>query len=209
MDPLEVTIHTFEKYALQYQEKFMDYKPYVESYRSLSKLLKPDFEVLDVACGPGNISKFLLNENPHLKIHGIDLSPQMISLAKLNAPSATFEIMDSRDIASLKKKYDAILCGFCFPYLSKEEVTNFVIDARARIRSAGIFYISTMEGDYESSGYQSKDGKDQVYIYYYQSEYLLKLLAENGFLILHVERKPYEIEGSPTATDLFIYAKAS
>lgn len=209
MDRSKATISIFDKFASQYQDKFMDYEPYVESYKYLSTLLKSDSEVLDVACGPGNISKFLLNEKPQLRIHGIDLSAKMIGLAQSNAPGAVFEIMDSRDIALLPKQYDAILCGFCFPYLSREDVSKFIADARKRIRDEGIFYISTMEGNYENSGFQSKNDKDQVYTYYYQSEYLLDLLTENGFDILHTDRKSYETEGAEPSTDLFIYAQAS
>jgi len=209
VDRLEITINTFDKYADQYQEKYMKYEPYIETYRYLSSLLKADAEILDVACGPGNISKFLLEEKPQLKVHGIDLSPQMVNLARLNNPTAVFEIRDSREILSLKRTYDAIVAGFCLPYLSREEVAQFIIDVRAILRSGGIFYISTMEGDYKNSGCQSNNNVDRVYIYYFQEKFLLEQLKLAGFEIISIDRKPFELDDGPKeVVDLFIYARA-
>jgi len=209
MNRLEITISTFDKYADHYQEKYMKYEPYIETYRYLSSLLKADAEILDVACGPGNISKFLLEEKPQLRVQGIDLSPQMINLARLNNPTAVFEIRDSREILSLKKTFDAIVAGFFLPYLSRDEVSQFIINVRAILRSGGIFYISTMEGDYKNSGYQSNNNLDRVYIYYFQEKFLLEQLKLAGFEIVRINRKPFELNGgSKEAVDLFIYARA-
>lgn len=208
MDRLKTTISTFDKYADQYQDKFMIYEPYIDTYRNLSSLLKDDSEILDVACGPGNICKFLLDEKPLLKIHGIDLSPQMVNLAKSNNPTAVFEIMDSREISSINKKYDAIVAGFCLPYLSREEAIQFIVNAQTIIRTGGIIYLSTMEGEYENSGYQSNNTKDQVFIYYHQAKYLLEELESVGFEIINYERKPFALDTESNTIDLFIYARA-
>jgi len=186
----------------------MMYEPYIETYRYLSSLLRADAEVLDVACGPGNISKYLLEEKPQLKVHGIDLSPQMVNLARSNNPTAVFEIKDSRKISSLKKTYDAIVAGFCFPYLSREEVVQFIISAQAIVRTGGVFYISTMEGDYGNSGWQSNNNADRVYIYYHQAKYLLEQLKSVEFEIMNVERKLFALDDESKAVDLFIYARA-
>ncbi|TCV19528.1 hypothetical protein EDC17_100450 [Sphingobacterium alimentarium] len=45
----------------------------------------------------------------------------MIELAKKNNPTAHFDVMDSRHIGELTDSYDAIICGFCLPYLSDQE----------------------------------------------------------------------------------------
>ena len=187
---------------------FMMHEPYIETYRYLSSLLNADAEVLDVACGPGNISKYLIKEKPKLKVHGIDLSQEMINLARSNNPTGIFEIMDGREISKLNKIYDAIVAGFCFPYLTMDEVTQFITDARAIVRAGGILYISTMEDDYENSGYKSKNNVDRVYIYYHQAKYLLEKLKSIGFEIIKVERKPFTLNEEYNAVDLFIYAKA-
>lgn len=208
MDRSETTIKTFDKYADRYQDKYMQYEPYVETYRRLSSLLAPDAEILDVACGPGNIARFLLREKPQLKIHGLDLAPRMVALARLNNPSAVFDVMDCRSISTLGRMFDGIVAGFCFPYLSSEELCRFMSDARAMLKTGGILYVSTMEGEHASSGFQSKNGIDWIHTFYYEESYLVETLKGAGFELIDVERKNFESEGEAPVVDIFMYARA-
>ncbi len=50
----------------------------------------------------------------------------MIELAQRNNPEANCIVMDSRDIVTLATKFDAIICGFCLPYLSSDDSTRLV-----------------------------------------------------------------------------------
>ncbi|PCH63550.1 MAG: SAM-dependent methyltransferase [SAR86 cluster bacterium] len=214
MDKLQITVNTFDKYAQQYQDKYMAHGPYVETYALLSGLLGEHDRVLDVGCGPGNICKYLLTEKPGLQIEGIDLSRQMIDLARANNPTAVFEIADSRNILSLGKTYDAIVAGFCIPYLAKQEVQQLIVDARAMLSDAGVFYLSMMEDSYEKSRYlvksQAKNEVDKVYTYYYEEAFLVAQLESAGFEILNLERKTFKADGDAVAAvDLFIYARVA
>jgi 23S rRNA G2069 N7-methylase RlmK/C1962 C5-methylase RlmI len=46
------------------------------------------------------------------------------------------------------------MCGFCLPYLSKEEAVKLIRDAAAILNPDGVFYISTMEDDYSKSDFK-------------------------------------------------------
>lgn len=207
MDPVQETIKTFEKYADEYQQKYMSYVPYIDTYKPLSHLLGTDAVILDAACGPGNIAKYLLDEAPDRKIHGIDLSEKMVALARLTNPDATFEVKDCREISSLAGRYDGVVAGFCFPYLSREEVKKFIGDAREKLRTNGILYVSFMEGDYAASGLQTRNGIDWVCTYYHSAQSLIDTLEAAGFEVLEAVRKAFEREGEPAAVDVFIYAR--
>lgn len=207
MKKLEVTVRTFDKYAQAYQEKFKAYEPYVKTYEKLSTLIDDGARILDVACGPATISSFLLSRLPKLNIHGTDLAPAMIALAEKAIPHGVFELRDSRDIDSIDKRFDAIIAGFCVPYLDKDEVEKFIQDARSLLDPDGILYLSTMAGDYADSGYQNPESEDRVYTYFYSAEFLTTLLSKHGFEILALERKPYPQEGKADTIDLFYYAR--
>jgi len=75
----------------------------------------------------------------------------MLALAKKNNPTAEFQLLDSREILKLNKTYDAIMCGFCLPYLTKEEAIQLMEDAAKILNANGVIYISTMEDDYSKS----------------------------------------------------------
>lgn len=209
MDPLKATINTFDKYAVEYEGKYMNYGPYVETYAPLSELLPADAAILDAACGPGNIAKFLLNGFPDRKLHGIDLSANMVARARINNPAATFDVMDCRKIPSLTQMYDGIVAGFCFPYLSREEAGTFISDTRTMLNTRGILYISFMEGDYAASGLQTRNDVDWVCTYYHDADLLVETLKAKGFEVIDLVRKKFKRDDEPDASDVFIYARAN
>ena len=45
--------------------------------------------ILEIGCGPGNITKYLLNKRPDFRIEGVDVSPNMILLAVANSKATT------------------------------------------------------------------------------------------------------------------------
>ena len=127
MDQNKNAVEIFNKLAEAYQEKFMNVGLYANSFQFLCNAISIEHpEILELACGPGNITKSLLNLRPDFKILGTDLSSNMIELAKVNNPSAEFKVMDSREISLLKKSFDAVICGFLLPYLSKEESIQLI-----------------------------------------------------------------------------------
>ena len=208
MDKVKQAVSAFNKYASQYQDKYMRYAPYSATYDGFAALFTESHStVLDVGCGPGNFSRYLLENIPSLRITGTDLAPKMIELARQNIPQGEFHILDTREIGSLNRSFDVILLGFCLPYLSKEASTRLLGELGSMTRTGGLLYLSTMEGNYADSGYQSNDSEDRIFTYYHDKEFLTDLLEINNFETIHIERIPYPTEGGLEIDDLFIYAR--
>ncbi|MFT3793192.1 class I SAM-dependent methyltransferase [Flavobacterium sp.] len=208
MDKSTAAAAVFDKLADVYQSKYMDVSLYADSLDLFCRQAKADAQVLELACGPGNITQYLLNKRPDLKILGTDLAPNMIALARANNASAQFEIMDCRQINRIQKQYDALMCGFCLPYLSKEEALQLIVDAATIVRPGGIFYLSTMEDDYAKSGIEFSSSGDSMFMHYHESGYLKQALGDNGFEIIDCQRISYEHHNKPT-TDLILVASKS
>jgi len=207
-DKTKNAVEVFNKRATEYQDKFMDTQLYHESFDLFCEhIAKENADILELACGPGNITKYLLKKRPDFNILGIDLSLNMINLAKANNPTATFELMDCRAIGLIDKKYNAIMCGFALPYLSKEEVLELITHASVLLASGGVLYLSTMEGNYSSSGLQRSSSGDEIYIHFHQEDYLVSGLKERDFGILELQRKHYLIQGGTETTDMIIIAR--
>jgi 2-polyprenyl-3-methyl-5-hydroxy-6-metoxy-1,4-benzoquinol methylase len=208
VDKTKIAVDIFDKWANLYQEKFMNLDQYEDTFEIFCNNISKQYaDVLELACGPGNITRYLLNKRADLKILGTDLSPNMIELAKINNPSAEFQLMDCRDIDNLNKKYDAIMCGFCLPYLSKEEAIKLIVDASLVLKQNGILYISTMEDYYTKSGFKAGSTGDEVYIHYHEAGYLTEALNKNNFTIIDLQRKDYTENDGTITIDLIIIAK--
>ena len=185
-----MVINVFSKNAELYQERYMD----VAAYRDMLDIFCNNIgndkaSVLDIACGPGNITRYVLSQKPGFEILGIDISPAMLALAAANNPTATFREMDCRDISELPATYNGIIIGFCLPYLSREEAFKLFSDCAALLMPGGVLYISTMEDSYEKSGIDRSSSGDEVYIYYHESVFLYKSLEENGFTVKELCRQ--------------------
>ncbi len=209
MDKTKIAVNIFNKYASDYQNKFMDVNMYANTFDFFCDNIKnKNAEILELACGPGNITKYLLNKRNDFKILSTDLAPNMIELAKINNPQAEFQLMDCRDICKLEKKYDGIMCGFCFPYLSKEEAIKFICDASKILKPNGLLYISTMEDDYNKSGLKKGSQGDEIFMHYHQADYLTEALKNNHFEILNLDRKnSISTDGTETIDLIMIACK--
>ncbi|SDJ51176.1 Methyltransferase domain-containing protein [Ferrimonas sediminum] len=203
-DDLE-TIRTFDKLASQYQDKYMAMDQYLDTYVAFCQALAAAPRVLELGCGPGNVSRHLMAQRPDMQLLGIDLAPNMVSLARNNVPGARFEILDARDLGSVEPNLDGIMAAFCLPYLAPLDVQGLINDAAAALRDGGVIYLSTMEGPASQSGFQTSSAGDRVYTHYHQAEKLQQWLAPK-FELLDLQRRRYD-DGTHRATDLFILAR--
>ena len=185
MEHYKETAATWNKVATLYEEKFMDFTIYDESYDFLcSQIVHPNANVLEVGCGPGMIAKYLLEKLPDLQILGTDAAPNMVELAQKNNPKGKFIQLDCREILSLDQQFDIILSGFCIPYLSDEDVTRFLSDSHGILNQNGLLYLSFVPGNAEKSGYQTGSSGDRVYFYYHSEDVIREKLKTFGFEFL-------------------------
>lgn len=203
------TILAFDRQASLYQDKFMDFDLYNDTYDLFCALI-PDSQarMFEIGCGPGNITRYILLKRPGFRIEAIDLAPNMIELARKNNPEADFKVMDCRNIKSLPPGFDAVMCGFCMPYLSKEECAELIEDCSGLLNHGGIFYFSVIEGNYDQSGVEtSSTGEYSAYVYYHQEDYLQRMLEKSRFETLHILRKAYPKPGGSTSAHMIFIAK--
>ena len=211
MDKYQETFQTWNKVAKAYQDKFMDLDLYQDTYDNFLEYIDKDYpSVLEIGCGPGNITKYLLSKRADLNLTGIDISENMIQLAKQNNPSAEFAMMDCRNIRSLEQQYDAIICGFCIPYISEKDLQNLISDCKDLLNESGVLYLSFVEGAYNNSGFITGSGGDRVYFYFYELKNLIEVIEANHFTTCDVISKEYiKADGSVEIHKILIAQKKS
>ncbi|MEM7368429.1 MAG: class I SAM-dependent methyltransferase [Bacteroidota bacterium] len=128
---------------------------YTDSFDQFCHLIgEQDAHILELACDPGTITRYLLSQRPDFQILGIDLAPKMIALAEQNNHNAHFIVMDAEDILSIGQTFDGIRCGICLPSLSREKALKLIVDRSKLLEEGGILTFSMMEDAYEKSGMQ-------------------------------------------------------
>jgi SAM-dependent methyltransferase len=208
MDHCSNSASLFHKFADLYRDKYMDLTLYDESYQEFCQLLPQGrARVLDAACGPGNVSRYLLAKRPDLDLLGIDLAPRMVELAREAVPSAQFAVHDCRNLVDLHQRFDGIICAFGLPYLSGEEATALIRGAAEALDPGGVLYLSTMLGRSEDSGFQACSTGDLLHITYHSEEEVLSSLRECGFTVIKQSHMSSPSSASVRTTDLIVIAK--
>ncbi len=204
----EHTHYVWNKFAAAYEERFMDLELYNESYDLFCAELKtPNASVLEVGCGPGNITRQLLLRRPDLRMHGTDVAPDMVALAIKNNPTATFSVLDAREISQIDTIFNAFVCGFCIPYLSWNDVDQLFANAAERLTTNGLLYVSCIEDDHEKSHLQTGSTGDQLFVHYYSESDLRVFLERSSFQHLHTIRIPYSLSDGSKQIHLVVMAR--
>ena len=209
MDNYKITFETWNKVASLYEDKFMNLDLYNDSYDLFCKLInKKDAHILEIGCGPGNITKYIVSSRPDFKIQAIDVAPNMIKLARINNPTVEYKVMDCRLIKMISEKFDGIICGFCIPYLSAEDSSKLITDCYHLLNNNGLFYFSTIKGDYKLSGFEKGSTGDEAYVYYYNEDHFRKELIKNGFILIELLQKDFpKTDGTILINQIFIAQK--
>jgi len=107
----------FSRHALAYERRLEDIMERGEAKGRLRVIeliaARPGMRVLDLACGPGTLSRRLaLQVSPGGEVVGVDLAAGMIELARAAGPSnARFEVMDIEQLSFEDESFDAAACG--------------------------------------------------------------------------------------------------
>jgi cyclopropane fatty-acyl-phospholipid synthase-like methyltransferase len=199
------TIRAYNNSARHFAEKIATLSNYNECYDYLLQKLNPGDSILDLACGPGNISKYL-SSRQQLNITGFDLSDAMLDIARENVPDGLFE---NRSIIEFDwpDKFDLIINGFGIPFLTKQQRLSCFKSTRNLLKSTGLIYLSFMEGEKEGFETTSYNPDELFYFYYHKRQDVIFDLETIGFKRLKQWELDYlEADGSVTK-DVVIVAE--
>jgi 2-polyprenyl-3-methyl-5-hydroxy-6-metoxy-1,4-benzoquinol methylase len=210
MNSYQETHKTWNTVASAYEASFMDLDLYNDTYNLFLDLLaQTNATILDVGCGPGNISKHLVAQNPEILIYGVDVSLEMIQRAKGHVPSGNFQVLDIRNLATLKQTFQGVICGFCLPYLSLKDCSIFIKTCHNKLTSEGIVYLSFVEGTVSQSGFISGSSGDRVYFYYHTLDAIKEGLERYQLSVTHTLYKKYTKKDGSEEMHTIVIAKKS
>ncbi len=208
MDKTTATIETYDLCAETFEEKFMGLELYASSLTLFAGLLKKGTRLLDLGCGPGNVSRFLGERVSEIETTGIDLSKEMVKLARKNVPQAEFLVGDIRDLHLPEASRDAVTAAFCLPFLHDHEALDLIREIEKVLKPGGYLYMSCMEGTGEGFETTSFSGGNSVFMNYFSESFMREAFAKNGLGVLDYLPQGYPEEDGTVTTDMiFIVEK--
>lgn len=177
----------FDNYANDYDTGWRGTKS-ARFYDDLIKTLeiKQGDSILDIGCGTGTVLKFI-SDRTNIKGFGIDLSPQMLEVAKEKNPNFDFTEGDCTNLPYENNSMDVVMTCMAYHHFAdqrkfREEVYRvlkpdgmlYVCDPRfpwivraifnATFKEAGFHSIKRNSMDFENSGFQVENIVKDLYV---------------------------------------------
>jgi len=176
------------KHGLRSRGQAYNWKKYYEPFLDVHVPLKGT--VLELGCGTGVYTSWLCKRG--LRVTAMDVSPNMIELARKRSPEAEFLVGDCQDPAasldteSVEKKFDTIVGINTFSYYidKRRALSNYF----SLLRKSGKFIIIDMNGKCPAFKWSQIRNINEMRIWYHvvrecNRKNLRRMLDETGFRI--------------------------
>jgi 2-polyprenyl-6-hydroxyphenyl methylase/3-demethylubiquinone-9 3-methyltransferase len=110
---------------------------------ALTQLVQPGSRWLDVGCGTGVLSRWLVDCKA--VVDGVDASPRMLEQARASAPGVNLQLADAAQLPFGDATFDGIVCSSVIEYLRDPAVA--VREAARVLRSNGSYVFSVPNRD--------------------------------------------------------------
>lgn len=199
------TIESYNRTAENFFSTIARLKNYNHTYDYIANRLNDGDTILDLACGPAQISRYL-KDKKNLNVVGVDLSSGMLDIARKNIPDGEFIEKSIIDFNN-GKSYDAAIIGFGIPFLNEEQVNDCIHNTSKLLKPGKYLYISFMNGSGSRIEKTSFGGTNDFLIYYYSKEYVAGTIQKNGMKIIQNFEIDYKENDGSITKDIIIIAQ--
>lgn len=125
--------------------------------------------VLEIGCGIGRLMKD--------GWFGIDISEEMIKIAKGRNPSCTFKVCNGREIPFKKCFFNSAYCILVFQHIPLEGIRAYIKELARVLRSNAVFTFQFIEGD-----------EDESFSKHHKLNDILEILNDNWFEVDSIKK---------------------
>ena len=172
----------YNKIALKYHSERNKFESIIE-LRQFTKLLASGAKILDVGCGAGvPVTLFLVDEG--FSVVGLDISEEMLSLAKKHVPKGEFLKADMSEMDFPDDSFDGIVSFYAIIHLPREKHAALFNKFHRILKPGGVMLIGMGKGEWEEIG---EFFGEKMFWSHYSSEKSLELVKDAGFGIIFEE----------------------
>jgi len=134
---------TYDRIAEDWHNDHRDDDWWAGGTDAFTPLIKPGGLVLDVGCGGGRKSRYLIEQG--FRVVGIDFSEKMIEIAKREVPSGEFHALDLRDAKTLGRMFYGIFMQAVLLHIPRADAGTVIEEMAELLTPGGCLYIAVKE----------------------------------------------------------------
>ena len=185
MDKTRLTISTYNKIARRYAELNFDDTSNLRYVDKFLSYLPKNIKILDAGCGVGNLTKYILAKG--YECEGIDLSEEMIKIAKEKVPEGKFTLMDMQSLSYADAMFDGIISVFSLIHIPSTEVPDVLKEFNRVLKSNGFLLLIVQKGEADHIVEEPLNKNEKIFINFFTQERLTTLLNAAGFKTIKQE----------------------
>lgn len=191
-DVVKKTIETYDKIAEHYAKKYSNLERVKYLANRFMYCLNGN-KILDIGCGHGRDVKYFSDIG--FKVVGIDLSSNLLKIAKQNAPNAKILKMDMRKLGFHDEYFDGAWAAASFLHIPKKEAKEVLNEFNRVIKKDGVLFIAVKEGEGEKIVEERKNNQvySRFFAFYEQKEFQ-NLVEASGFKIFNAIVKKTDVD---------------
>lgn len=203
-------IDCYDKTAKNYADKFMDEL----KHKHLDRILLKSFasencdkgKLIDLGCGPGQTTKYVC-ECGLTDILGVDISPNMVTVAKNINPQLNFETADILSLKYPDRFFASAIAFYSIVHFDYGQIKTAFKEIKRVLTDNGQFLFSFHIGDNLVHMDNFLDHQVNIDFYFFEITKMMDVLTETGFDIIDViERQAYKDVEYPSKR-AYIWAK--
>lgn len=196
-----LSAQAFDAIGERYEAAFGSNEVQVGVVEGLLARLPPGARVLDLGCGTGRPTVAQLAAAGCV-VTGVDISEEMLRLARARVPGATFVCGDILSVDFPEGSFDGITCFFVLLMLRRAEMDGMLRRIHDLLVPGGHFACSMVEGDFD--GLDIPFLEQTLRVTAYPLAELVERLKAAGFTILEQQNVRFSpAEGGSAETQLF------
>lgn len=156
--------NTYNKIAEDWHKDHQSDNWWYEGVDKYVSFFKKGDSVLDVGCGCGTKSKYLIEKG--LNVTGIDFSENFIDIARKEVIGGEFLVLDMNNVDKLEKTFDGIFIQAVLLHIPKKEVGNLLKEIMQKLKIGGYLYVAVKEK--RDGGVDEEIKKENDYGYEYE-----------------------------------------
>jgi len=205
MDKNKFAVSTYDKVAKSYADQYFTNLSDASRIDNFLSLLPQNASVLDVGSGPGQFTKCMLEKG--FIVEGIDLSKEMIRIAKKRVPYGKFTVMDMRNLTYPDASFDGLLVAYSLIHIPSIQISSTLIGFHRVLKPGGKMIVIVQKGKQDQIVDEPLKEGEQTFINFFSKKRLSQLLSKTGFKIVSIKEAPSSDPDDLSDTVIYAIAK--
>lgn len=181
---------TYNKIAEDWHKDHVNDTWWIAGTEKFSSYLEAGDKILDIGCGSGIKSDFFTKKG--FNVLGVDLSENMVDIARKNYPKSRFEVGDIENLGKFPQKFNGVFAQAVLLHVAKSKVSEVLRSFKDALLPQGYLYIAVKQlrpgGSQEEVVTENDYGYDyQRFFTYFTVPEIKQLIVDAGFDIIFEE----------------------